>query len=496
MTTPAEPSRERPGHAARTVTTNTLSVALANIANRVLMFAFYVVAARHLGVSEYGVLSGGLAFVTMFSVFTDLGLGNITAREIARDRSIGASYVGNSLSIVGLTALCVMCLVAMLANILNYPLRSVRVIYILCLWLVAGALTSYCAYVFLGLERMYVTAGAQLLQTLLLVGGGFLLARGPALAERYALLYTAAGVLVAAAVFLSAARLLGGLRFRFEFRQWWFLLKASIPVGIAAAVVSIYYWNGYTILQRIHGSAPVGILNAAFRLVVGACFAAMSLSAALFPLLSRYFAADPERLPRVFQTGSRYLTLLVLPVVILTQPLARPVVNLIYGSEYVPAAAVLRVLVWWGGVAAFSSLCSNYVLAANRGPLIMYQALVSLGVSVAGNLIMIPPLGAMGAAIALVTAEIAGLVLLLVFLRRARLAFDFRSQGVLMLRAALALVPALVPGIFADRTSSVPLWIAALLGSLGIYLLMLLVTGVIRQEDIGFIRSLLRKSDG
>lgn len=496
MAAPAEGGRERPGHAARTVTTNTLSVAVANVANKVLMFAFYIVAARHLGVSEYGVLSGGLAFVTMFSVLTDLGLGNITAREIARDRSVAPRYVGNSLTVVMLTSLVVVALIAVLANVLHYPPRSVRVIYILSTMVAAGALTSYCAYVFLGLEQMYMTAAAQLLQTALLVTGGLVLARGPALAERYAVLYAVASIVVAVAALLSAARLLGGFGLRFEFREWRALIRTSIPVGVAVALVSIYYWNGHTILQRTHGSAPVGILNAAFRLVVGACFAGMSLSAALYPQLSRCYTAEPQRLPRVFQAGIRYLTLLILPVVVLALPYARPVVSLVYGNDYAPAATVLRVLVWWGGTAAFSSLLSNYVLAANRTSLVMYQSIVSLGVNFIANVTLIPPMGAMGAAIALVAAEVAGLVLLVFFVRRANLAFGVGAQGTLMLRVAAALVPAAVPGILTALTGSPVAWMAALAGSGVIYVGMLLVTGVIGREDFGVVRSLLRRGGG
>jgi O-antigen/teichoic acid export membrane protein len=439
------------------------------------------------------VLTGGLAFVTMFSVLTDLGLGNITAREIARDRSIAAAYIGNSLSIVAVATVVVVGLIVGLANLLHYPARNTRVIYMLCVLVAAGALTAYFAYVFLGLEKMYVTAAAQMLQTVLMVGGGLILAQGPARAERYALLYAAVSVSVAGFAAVMAVRYLGRLRPRFELRAWWCLLKSSLPVGVAVALVSLYYWNGHAMLQKVHGEAEVGVLNAAFRLVMGACFAGMALSSALYPLLSRFYVSDRDRLSGVVHSGLRYASMLVLPVVILALPLARPVVSLVYGAEFKASASVLRVLVWWGGTAVFSSLLSNYVLAANRASLLALQGLASLVVNVGLNLLLIPRWGATGAAVALVAAEATGLTLLVWFIRRAKLELGARAQGLFALRIIAALVPASLAAALLQRIGSTWGCMAALGGTAAVYAGMLLVAGAIRRDDAVFVLALLRR---
>ncbi|MEO0086366.1 MAG: hypothetical protein ABIK37_07025, partial [candidate division WOR-3 bacterium] len=76
------------------------------------------------------------------------------------------------------------------------------------------------------------------------------------------------------------------------------------------------------------------------------------------------------------------------------------------------------------------------------------------------------------------------------------LAFDVRLQGRLMLRATAALLPAVIPGILTERTASTVMWIAALVCSGVVYALMLLVTRVIRREDLELIFLVLRrKSD-
>jgi len=487
------PGQDAPGRAARRVTTNTLATAVANVANKVLVFVFYVVAARHLGVEQYGVLQAGVAFVTMFSVFTDLGLGNITAREIARDRSAASSYVGNSLGVIAVATLVVIGFIVGLVNLLRYPLQTKRIVYLLCLMVTCGAVTGYFSYVFLGFERMYLTAAAQVLQTGILVTGAFLLARGGASPEHYALLYVVAALAVATYAAIVASRLVGRLSLRFDLRQWGRLLRTSLPVGVAIVLVSIYYWNGHTMLQKLHGEESVGVFNAAFRLVVGACFAGMALSAALYPLMSRLFVNDRGKLAGVFASGLRYVTMLVMPVAVLTVPLARPVVALVYGAGYEASAAALRVLVWWGSIAVFSSLLSNYLLAANRTKAVMLQCLLSLGVNLALNFLLIPRLAEMGGAVALVAAEAAGVASLVALLLRHGPSFDAARFGHSVLRVLAALAPALLVAVLVQRPGDVARDVAAVAGAAVTYVGMLVVTGAVSRDDLRVMRTILRR---
>ena len=80
--------RDNPAHVARRVAKNAVYLAFADVTSKILGFVFYLLAARGLGVEKFGVLSFALAFVTMLGVLTDLGLGAVTAREIARNPGV------------------------------------------------------------------------------------------------------------------------------------------------------------------------------------------------------------------------------------------------------------------------------------------------------------------------------------------------------------------------------------------------------------------------
>jgi O-antigen/teichoic acid export membrane protein len=89
-------------------------------------------------------------------------------------------------------------------------------------------------------------------------------------------------------------------------------------------------------------------------------------------------------------------------------------------------------------------LLSNYFLATNRPAVVTIQAGVSLGICVLGNILLIPSLGAVGAAVAIVSAEAAGGVFLFVRQMVSEGGVRFRHYALVVLQTTAALVPAVV----------------------------------------------------
>ena len=67
---------------------NSLVLLASNIISKILGFFYLMYIARYLGAEGFGILSFALAFTGIFSVFSDLGLGPLTVREVARDKSL------------------------------------------------------------------------------------------------------------------------------------------------------------------------------------------------------------------------------------------------------------------------------------------------------------------------------------------------------------------------------------------------------------------------
>jgi O-antigen/teichoic acid export membrane protein len=491
MNLAVSPDRDRPAAAAKRVAKNTVYLGLAEVTNKLMMFFFYLLAARHLGVEKFGVLSFALAFVTMLAVFTDLGLGAITAREIARDRSVARRHVSNALAIKAFASLLVLVLIAVSVRLLGYPPATVRVVGICSLFVIESAFTLYFGYVFQGFERMEFTAMTRVLQTLILIAGALVLSHRPPRAEWYAMVFAGAGLVSAA--FAWSVSSIGFVRpgFGFDLREWRTMLRSALPIGIASACVAFYYWNGSTLLSKLRGDAAVGNYNAAFRLIMGMTFVGLAFSGAVFPLLSRLFYGTPERLPRALEVSMRYQTIVALPLCVFGAALAGPVVAVLYGNTYDGAVPVLRTLAFWGGCACLNSLLCMYSIAVDRARAFMVQAGLAFGVNLALNVVLIPVLGAVGAALSMVVAEAASLVFYIVYLRKVPSRMRVGPVLSTALRGLASAAAGAVVSVIVVRWN---LFVGLVIGPL-LYCVLLTATRGVGKDDWHFFRTLLRGAD-
>jgi O-antigen/teichoic acid export membrane protein len=491
MDTEARADRDRPWSATRRVAKNTAYLALADVAGKTLAFLYYLLAARHLGVEKYGVLSFALAFTTMLGVLTDLGLGAVATREIARDRRGAQSQINNALAVRIVASVVVIAVIAGLANLFRYPVATVRVVYICSICVLLNAVSTLYWSVFQGFERMELLTLNRVAQTAVLVAGAVMLAGRAAVVERYAIVCVVAGVVSVLLACINAVPRLVRLEISLNVDHWRRLLRASAPVGLATVFTTFYYWIGTTLLSKMAGDSAVGNYSAAFRLAVGLGFVGMAFSGAVYPLFSRLYGSDHARLAQARESATRYMLMIVLPVAAFGTVFARPTVLFAFGSGYHDAIAILRVLVWWGASASLNSLLSNYLISVRRPGAVTVQTGLSLVVNIGLNLALIPVLGALGAAIAIIASEVIGLVYLTASLAWAQRRARTRSAFGSVLRVLTALVAALLVAAGVARWN----WVAGLAAGLSTYAVMLVAVGAIGKQDMKMLRPWLRGSD-
>ena len=100
---------------------NSLFLLASNIISKILGFFYVMYIARYLGAEGFGILSFALAFTGIFSVFSDLGLGSLTVREVARDKSLASKYLGNIAVMKIFLVIITFALLALTINLLSYP---------------------------------------------------------------------------------------------------------------------------------------------------------------------------------------------------------------------------------------------------------------------------------------------------------------------------------------------------------------------------------------
>jgi O-antigen/teichoic acid export membrane protein len=238
------------------------------------------------------------------------------------------------------------------------------------------------------------------------------------------------------------------------------LVRVGIPLGISGVLIISYARIDQVLVYSIAGSRPAGLYGSVYNLLDSAHFVPISVLTTLTPIIAAAWPADRERMLRVVRLAAELMTVASLGALAFAAAAATPVVRLIFGAGFAAAAPALPVL---GGV--FVLICFGYlngsllaILGLQRR--LLRISLLALIVNVAGNLILIPPLGFMGAAwMTLATEVFVCASSLRVILRELELPFPHPGRiGRTVLAASL-----LAGGLVALRAAGAPL--AALIGA-------------------------------
>ena len=88
-----------------------------------------------------------------------------------------------------------------------------------------------------------------------------------------------------------------------------------------------------------------------------------------------------------------------------TSILAKPMVYILYGEEYLPAVLALRVVVWFVTYSYFGSIRGIWILAEEKYKYVLWIDVSGAVLNIILNLLLIPVLGLIGASVASVVTQ-------------------------------------------------------------------------------------------
>jgi O-antigen/teichoic acid export membrane protein len=133
----------------------------------VLQAAYFILLARLLSSTEYGIFAGAFAFTSIASQFSSVGMGSIFIRYVSLDHKAFSVYWGNILlAIAGTSGLLVLILPFAGQHLLN-PSSAKLVLLSTIANCICGQLTVEISRIFLTFEKMRITATLNLLTQLM-----------------------------------------------------------------------------------------------------------------------------------------------------------------------------------------------------------------------------------------------------------------------------------------------------------------------------------------
>jgi O-antigen/teichoic acid export membrane protein len=457
------------------------------ILNLVLGVVVTSLIAHSLGTTRFGEWATIFTMSQIFGFFTTWGLGGVAVRHATAEPEREAEWIGAYATLTAAITVPIAIIYAavMLLISTSYEMRVASLVLSLLFFAGLGSTvsTTFRLRVRNDISIAFITinsllwAGAVIAIT---AGGGGMIALSIAFLVTAALVQWSQALL---AIRTSAPRLRGSRA------MWPALARVGVAVGIGTMLtVSYARIDQVLVFELAPHQTEAGVYGAIYRVLDQAGFVPAAVMTTLFPIISSAYPSDPLRVRRLVQIALDYLTMVSLPVLAFSIVAAEPLIQLLFGPQFVQGSNGLPVLLAAYVVICFGYVSGNMIVATGLQRRYIGYAFSGLVVNVALNLLLIPRYGYIAAAW---TTLLTNIVVIFPALHAIFREIDMRPSVGRIARIAVA---SAVSGLLvaALRNSDVPL--AGLICAMIVAYPLLLLA--LRALDIGEMREVLASRRG
>ncbi|MEL4300471.1 flippase [Shewanella xiamenensis] len=374
--------------------------------------------ARYLGPTQYGELAYVLAYLAFFQAVAVLGMDGIIVRDIAKDITKAGEILGTAFILrllVGIS--CWLIAIAGMGFSNSWQDRSVYITALAGASLVFQAADTIDLW-FQSQSQSKRTVIAKLTAYIISNGLKILLILNQAPLLTFALVMSIEFLLAALALAYAYRKFSSPHPWKLLKSQAFRLLKESWPFILSGLSIIVYMRIDQIMIKEILGETELGIYAAVLPLAMLWTFIPMTLTVSLAPMVARAKQESEKAywicLSNIFRGFALLGWLICIPVALLSSF----VVELLFGSEYTNGSSVLAILVFTNLFINMGVAQSLWILNDGKSKLSLYKTIVGAIVCLTVNLILIPQLGIMGAAISAVLAQLSSTMLTNIFLCR------------------------------------------------------------------------------
>lgn len=469
----------------RRVAKNTAVPTAASLVNKAFDLVFAIILARSLGPTELGRYTWVVLVVGYFDILINFGLGILIARQVARDATSAARYMGAALIARVLLWIVSILFALAIAGPLAAPLGITTemgiALAVFTIGIGVSNLSGICSAVFNGRELMeYPALVTVFTSALKLASGAAVLLGGYGIvgvAFVSIVVNLISGVVLVGLMILVLGRLrpVPDAGFAAE------LGRSAYPLMINNLLATVFFRIDGLILRASAGDTVLGWYGMAYKFIDGLTVLPTNVTLALFPMLSRLAVASPAQgvdagLRRTTQLALKVLLGLAFPIAVGTTLLAEPIIRILAGADYLPhSATALQILIWFLPFSFTNGLLQYVLIAVDQQRYITKTFLAATFFNVVANLLLVPQLSYVGAGLTTILSEI---LLLSAFGWAVRRHVGELGYLALAWRPSLA-AAAMAPVVWALRDAP---GLAIPAGALLYVVLFLILGGVTREE--------------
>ena len=401
----------------RTAFANMGWMMISQIIASVCAFVWTIVTAWYLGPSDYGIFGAGVSFAALFGIIIDFGLPTYIVRAISTDFENEHKYLDNAISLKLFLSVLYILAVFFALIILGWESKLITITLLVAF---ENLIKSYHAILFTSFqahEKMkYQAITNTILNVLTLIFIIIITFTDLALVG-IAFAYIIANFIALIYEIYALKKHTISPSFSFDFSFYKVLLKAGLPFALTGLFYTVYYSIDLVMLTQFSTSYATGLYNSAYKLITVLTLFYTIYSSVVFPVMSKLFKNEKDLLKFSYVKSIKYLSLATIPISVFTLFYGYDLIG-IYGSEYIEAGGVLKILIWTVCFLFVNGACSLVLNASHKEYSVTKIYTIAAVFNICLNLILIPKFSVYGASVATVLSEILILILELYALKK------------------------------------------------------------------------------
>jgi PST family polysaccharide transporter len=369
-----------------------------------LVVGIFVV--RYLGPTDFGLMSFGIALSGVMAPFVSLGISNIVVRELVERSENKYIILGTSFFLKMISGIFFFFVLILIILILRpNDILSLLVVSIFGINFLLQAFDVPSEW----FDSQIDSKKSVIARSVALIGSNIL--KILCMFFNFSLIFIVLATLVETLLRVSTIMLLYRkakqemLKWRFDIDIAKKFFKDGWPLLLSSGFSSIQLSLGQVLIGIIMSNAAVGIYAIAAKLAVVGYFLPGAIMTSLFPSIIKMKSDKvlfEKRLQRMFDVIVWFPLVIIIPISLLSPH----IIDFLYGAEFSSAAPVLNILIWGLLFVFIQTGVDTCLLAENKAKLIMLKTFGGAVICVILNILLIPILGILGAAVALLLSYI------------------------------------------------------------------------------------------
>jgi len=391
-----------------------------------------ILVARYLGPSQFGLLSYAVSMVALFAVFGTLGLDDILTRNLVQEPADRDFLLGTSFFLRAVGSVFVFGAASFLSLVVSGDWTGTALVMIIA---AGNVLLSFSVIQFFFLSEVRARYPSLALFASVVVSSVIKLILILVKASVVWFAWAIVTEYVILSIMLYHYYAMSGIRIR----DWSFsgktavcLLKDSWPMIFSGLFAMVFTRVDQVMIKAILGNEAVGEYSIAVTMTEAWYVIPIVITTSLFPMIINARQTDQkiyhDRLQHLYDL-TIWMGIGLAFVISLS---SEWLVELLLGSAYGNSGRVLSILVWNLLFAYMSIMNSKWLVAENKQHILLFINPLGALLNVILNLILIPRLGILGAALATLLTQAITAHLIFAFIRNVSPVFQFHVRSFLI----------------------------------------------------------------